>query len=407
MAKTTLSHPAVGTLGNLTPDEDAKLRQTWAQLLRLCGTDSPPDSSKPPPSQTNGHANGSATPVKSEHAAFRDSLWQFILGDHPDALALRFLRARKWDTDAAVEMLVAAARWRDEVRLNETVIFDGEDVILRPQPSALDREFIAQWRLGKSYVSGTDREGRLVYVVRVRLHDPSKQSAEAMERYVLHSIESLRLVARPPQDQACLVFDLTGFGLGNMDFHVVKFIVQVFEARYPETLGLVLVHNAPFVFWGTLMPFSLCYSLTVWTLLTCPPGIWSIVKRWLDPNVASKVAFTNGKSGLSRYIAEDKLAKEYGGKVTTKYEYAEPVAGENDRLRMDEKRAELQSRRWELIGRFEELTREWMADGGDAGKAEEREVLVRELQAGYWRLDPYVRARTHYHRTGAADGLGG
>jgi hypothetical protein len=48
------------------------------------------------------------------------------------------------------------------------------------------------------------------------------------------------------------VFDLTGFGLGNMDFHVVKFIVQVFEARYPETLGAVLVHNAPFVFWGKL-----------------------------------------------------------------------------------------------------------------------------------------------------------
>ena len=404
MAKTTLSHPAVGTLGNLTPDEDAKLRQTWAHLLRLCGIDSPVDSSKTSPaSQTDGHTNGTAPPVKSEHAAFRDSLWQFILGDHPDALALRFLRARKWDVNAAVEMLVAAARWRDEIKLHETVIFDGEDVILRPEPSALDREFIAQWRLGKSYVSGTDREGRLVYVVRVRLHDPSKQSAEAMERYILHSIESLRLISKPPQDQACLVFDLTGFGLGNMDFHVVKFIVQVFEARYPETLGSVLVHNAPFVFWGTLMVLS---HLS-FTLLTCLPGIWSIVKRWLDPNVASKVAFTNGKSGLSRYIAEDKLLKEYGGKVTTKYEYAEPVAGENDRLRMDEKRAELQSQRWELIGRFEELTRGWVAGADDAGKAEEREAVVRELQACYWRLDPYVRARTHYHRTGAADGLGG
>jgi hypothetical protein len=404
MAKTTLSHPTVGTLGNLMPDEDAKLRQAWAHLLRLCGTDSPADStSKMSPSQTNGHTDGNATPVTSEHAAFRDSLWQFILGDHPDALALRFLRARKWDIDAAVQMLVAAARWRDEIKLNESIIFDGEDVILRPEPSALDREFITQWRLGKSYVSGTDREGRLVYVVRVRLHDPSKQSAAAMERYILHSIESLRLVSRPPQDQACLVFDLTGFGLGNMDFHVVKFIVQVFEARYPETLGLVLVHNAPFVFWGTLL--RLCFSL-FGTLLTWLLGIWSIVKRWLDPNVASKVAFTNGKSGLSRYIAEDKLLKEYGGKVTTKYEYAEPVAGENDRLRMDEKRAELQSQWWELIERFEELTREWVA-GGEAGKAEEREALVRELQACYWRLDPYVRARTHYHRTGAADGLGG
>lgn len=43
---------------------------------------------------------------------------------------------------------------------------------------------------------------------------------------------------------------MTGFVVKNMDHHVVTFLVSVFEARYPETLGVVLIHNAPWVFWG-------------------------------------------------------------------------------------------------------------------------------------------------------------
>lgn len=133
-------------------------------------------------------------------------------------------------------------------------------------------------------------------------------------------------------------------------------------------------------------------------------GIWSVIKRWLDPYIAAKVAFTNGKSGLSRYIHEDKLQKDYGGQDTWQYKYTEPVAGENDRLGMNEKRAELQSKRWEVIPQFEKITREWMVTGE---QSEAREELAKELQARYWRLDPYIRARTHYHRTGAADELEG
>jgi hypothetical protein len=71
-----------------------------------------------------------------------------------------------------------------------------------------------------------------------------------MESYALHNIETLRIMAKGTHDRACLLFDLTGFGLRNMDFQLVKFLMQIFEARYPETLEVILVHNAPFVFWG-------------------------------------------------------------------------------------------------------------------------------------------------------------
>ena len=43
---------------------------------------------------------------------------------------------------------------------------------------------------------------------------------------------------------------MSDFTLSNMDNQPVKFMVQCFEANYPESLGAVLVHNAPWVFQG-------------------------------------------------------------------------------------------------------------------------------------------------------------
>lgn len=43
---------------------------------------------------------------------------------------------------------------------------------------------------------------------------------------------------------------MTGFSLANMDYQPIKFMIQCFEANYPESLGAVLVHNAPWMFQG-------------------------------------------------------------------------------------------------------------------------------------------------------------
>lgn len=55
-----------------------------------------------------------------------------------------------------------------------------------------------------------------------------------------------------------IVFDMTGFSMANMDYAPVKFMVKCFEANYPECLGAVLVHKAPWIFQGTL--FLPCFS---------------------------------------------------------------------------------------------------------------------------------------------------
>ncbi|KAK3313343.1 CRAL-TRIO domain-containing protein [Apodospora peruviana] len=414
--KTATGGPLPGHLGNLTADEKRKLQEAWSRLLKLChdadkettngtatnGTHETPAK----PADQNGHtpANGHHHHHHHHHhlhhhqhtenpavppSEFRQLLWNFVLADHADVLVLRFLRARKWDINKAMDMLISALNWRHEHRLDEDIVRTGDRFSLTTPLTPDEKGFMAQYRSGKAYVRGSDKEGRPVFIIKVKLHDPKLQSPEAMERFVLHNIETIRSMIRHPDEKAALIFDLTGFGLKNMDFHVVKFLVQVFEARYPEYLGVVLIHKAPWVFWG----------------------VWSIIKPWLDPVIASKINFTSSNSDMEKFISQENLQKCYGGKDTFEYKYIDPVeaAGE-DRTKDEEKKAKLQNEREELMRRFEGLTEEWAKLDPDSAEGKQKDVergdLARELRKSFWQLDPYVRARTYYHRAGVigADG---
>jgi hypothetical protein len=238
------SSPEPGTRGNLTVEQNRSLQEAWVHLLRLCGNHDLPHDAPEKTGDLLQHMKNKSP------ENFNRSLWEAFLADHPDTTILRFLRARDFDVVKAVDMFVSSINWREERQIQRTIIAGGESVALKTSLTADEEAFMAQYRSGKSYVRGTDKDDHPVYVIRVKLHDPHKQTAEAMETYVLHNIETLRMMAREPNDKVCLIFDLSGFGLRNMDFHVVKFLIEVLETRYPETLGVVLVHNAPFVFWG-------------------------------------------------------------------------------------------------------------------------------------------------------------
>ncbi|CAI6094661.1 unnamed protein product [Clonostachys chloroleuca] len=307
-----------GCLGHLTPSEELKLQQAWAHLVHLGASSA---------SKSLLEGNASDTPEDSKEfmrhlnpttlGDFSKFLWRCIGIEHPDALVLRFLRARKWD----VEKGVAIRR---------------------------EKGFIDQYRTGKSFVRGVDREGRPVFTVKVRLHDPHKQPSKSLEMYILHTFESMRMLVQPFCDKACIIFDMTGFGLRNVDLHVFKFLTTVFEARYPETLGVVLIHNAPFVFWA----------------------------NW-----------------------EERM---YGSN-----KYIDPIPGENDRMDEVGERDRIQGERDRLASDFERLTLEWKAYDPLSEAAKENKVLrdqlADELRENYWRLDPYLRARNYYHRVGVVD----
>ncbi|KAI2632933.1 CRAL/TRIO domain-containing protein [Xylaria nigripes] len=362
--------------GNITPEEEQKLQQAWIHILRLSGGIKDLDkeeSLKSVPDLTNQLQKqlGNQSPED-----FHTGFWGSILLEHPDALVLRFLRARKLDVPKAMEMLVSAVNWRMEQNIREIIIRTGEAIGMKTDPTEDDKGFMAQYRCGKSFVHGRDLKDRIIYIIRAQLHDPQAQSNKAIESYILHNIESIRLFIKSAEDKCCLIFDMTGFGLKNMDYHVIQFLVSIFEARYPETLGVVLVHNAPFVFWG----------------------IWNIVKGWLDPVIASKVNFTRKQADLLQFIAEENLQTVYGGKDMWEYEYLEPQADENARLDDADKRTEIETERSALVHEFEANTVKWAEDDRDA--ATKRSDIAARLEANYRRLDPYIRSRTILHRMG-------
>jgi len=245
-----------------------------------------------------------------------------------------------------------------------------------------DEDFLKQMRLGKSFLHGLDIHERPICVVRTRLHHSSDQQPEAIERFTVWEMETARLMLQGKVDTACVLFDMTGFSLSNMDYPPVKFLIRAFEAHYPESLGVCLVHKAPWIF----------------------QGIWNIIKGWLDPVVASKIHFTRSVADLEKFIPRSQIIKELEGEEQWEYKYVEAVPGENDIMLDTDARDKIEEERGGMVERFEEATRRWIAG---ENMAPERDAIASELNENYWRLDPYIRARTFYDRLGEIGERGG
>ncbi|KAI9487596.1 MAG: CRAL-TRIO domain-containing protein [Benjaminiella poitrasii] len=212
----------------------------------------------------------------------REAFWGMVATNNPDATILRFLRARKWDFDAAFNMLTNTLRWRLEMRINEIMSLGETGLIeeLEKSKKGLGISFKEQLNRKMVTLGGPDRMGRGVCFVNVQVHHKDNQPLEIMKILTIYIMETSRLVCEYPIETVCIVFNLENFTLANMDFEVVKFLVSCFQAYYPETLGLACVHKAPWVF----------------------TKIWNLITPILDPVVASKIIFTKNVNELENYI---------------------------------------------------------------------------------------------------------
>ncbi|KAF9957611.1 hypothetical protein BGZ65_001957 [Modicella reniformis] len=366
MAKTDIpTPPGTGLVGKLIPEQKEFLKQMWAEIFRLIDAS---DSNAPV-------ADLLAVPSAAAETASVKSKTSTI---KKNSLLLRFLRARKWNVTNGLNMILKAFKWRLEDDIEE-VKAKNEDEL-----DAKYRGFKLQMELGKSFVHGTDKVGRPIVYIPVRLHKPSDQDPKALERFTIYVMEMGRLMIQPPVETACLVFDMTGFSLANMDYAFVKFLVQCFEAYYPESLGVLLIHKAPLVFWG----------------------VWKIIEPWLDPVVASKIRFTRSDKEILESIDAEHLPIKYDvGKDQYEYKYIPAVAGENDCMKDTETKERLTEEWMAILWKYEALTREWIACKKTEGSRSEevieaeRMALAKDLRVAYFKLDPYIRARSLYHRT--------
>ncbi|EDN08740.1 conserved hypothetical protein [Histoplasma mississippiense (nom. inval.)] len=282
----------------------------------------------------------------------RMTFWNAIKQDNPDAFLLRFLRARKWDVQKALVMLISTLRWRSqEWKVDDEIVFKGEAAFHEnsksddPIKKKEGEDMLHMIGIGEAYCRGKDKLGRPICYTNV------------------------------------IVFDMTDFGLANMDYIPVKFIIKCFEANYPESLGAILVHKAPWIF----------------------SSFWAIIKGWLDPVVASKVHFTSNYQELEKFIAKEAIPRGLGGSDDYEYKYIEPKAGENDQMKDTAKAAALKDERAKIVDEFQKATLDWINISSNAAdKAEDikkkRQDIASRLSDFYWKLDPYIRARSVYDR---------
>ena len=141
--------------------------------------------------------------------AIRTAFWSMVKHDDPDGLLLRFLRARKWNVQNALIMLISTMHWRMQgMHVDDDIVRRGEGGALEDSASANDstkkegQDFLMQMRLGKSFLHGTDREGRPVTFVRVKLHKQGEQTEASLERFTVYTIETARLLLSPNVDTA-------------------------------------------------------------------------------------------------------------------------------------------------------------------------------------------------------------
>ena len=184
----------------------------------------------------------------------------------------RFLLGRKRDVAGAHRDLVAFAKWREEHGGDSLTLEDCGDY----------------GRRRVSFLHGRDKRNRPIIVSIAGRHPASRRNFEEVVRLVILLFdEALALAA--PEEQIISVFDLSAFGLWNMDLESVKLYLSALQVYYPETLGQLLVVNAPFIFWAC----------------------WSVIKPLIDPATASKIMFV-GIHELEDFIPRDQISSEIG-----------------------------------------------------------------------------------------------
>lgn len=264
--KMTTDQIPPGHVGNLTEEQEIKLQELWAMTLKVFGVkpeggedqasmrSAESTSESPSPEKKKGGKKrlglfsrkddeaGKANELNTENGIsaslagvkisdsddkygqlkdfqqaiadespedLRVTFWNMVKHDNPDALLLRFLRARKWDVHKALVMMISTMRWRlSEMHVDDDIMNNGEALALKqsqssdPAAKKAGDEFLHQIRMGKSFLHGVDKNGRPMCLVRVRLHRAADQSPETLERYTVYTIETARMMLAPPIETA-------------------------------------------------------------------------------------------------------------------------------------------------------------------------------------------------------------
>eukprot|EP01095_Lingulamoeba_sp_RSL-Kostka_P013718 TRINITY_DN574_c0_g9_i1.p1 TRINITY_DN574_c0_g9~~TRINITY_DN574_c0_g9_i1.p1 ORF type:complete len:316 (+),score=98.46 TRINITY_DN574_c0_g9_i1:483-1430(+) len=214
-----------------------------------------------------------------------------------DLIQARFLRARGWDMDQATDMLCKCVQWR---RLFQNIGVDNITFEMCEN----------ELKTGKQYFHKFDKENRPISYIRCRYHDAGSRDLEELCRYSVWVSEYGRKLLPPGIHQSTLCFDLGGWSLKCMDYQFMKFMIEIAQNYFPDSLGQCLIVNSPWLF----------------------KGCWKILKGWIDPDTVKKVHFVDTYANLQDYIDVESIPAEYGGDDPYEWEYSPELFSLRDEL---------------------------------------------------------------------------
>eukprot|EP00803_Ostreobium_quekettii_P009804 evm.model.scf_52.20 EVM.evm.TU.scf_52.20 scf_52:164140-164964(-) len=157
---------------------------------------------------------------------------------------MRWLRARRWNVDRAEEAVRAHAAWR---------------AAYMPDGRVLESQIKNELGSEKLFMQGLDAKGRGVVVFVGKNHKAWKRVIDELERAAVYVIDELIASADPgrnPDRTMTFIFDLSGFGVGNVDVTGMVKLFHIINSHFVERLGRCFIYGAGPVFEGSWRVFS-------------------------------------------------------------------------------------------------------------------------------------------------------
>jgi hypothetical protein len=175
----------------------------------------------------------------------------------------RYLVACNSDVNQAFSAMKDHVEWRK--------LKDVENISLDSCQTTVSRNIL--------FFAPLDSNGHSVMCCIIRRHDKNDRDLKELENFIIFNMEKAVKMSNPDEEKVVIIMDLHGFGLKNMDYDLVKLLIDIVQTQYRECLFKIFIVNYPWI-------FTAC---------------WAIIKPWIDIKTVSKVEFTDFDN-LKKYI---------------------------------------------------------------------------------------------------------